>query len=94
MTTSLLLLTTLISDRSQDDIGLLGLLGTLLGHVQSSTDQHSQVFFLCTAFQSFCPKPVALPGIVEIKVQDPALVLVVLHPTGLSLSIQPFQIPL
>ena len=57
-----------IPDTSQDTIGLLGKLGTLLVHVQPSTEQHSQARFLYTVFQSLCPKPVALPGAVVAKV--------------------------
>jgi len=49
-----------ISDSSQDAIGLLGYLGKLLGHVQTSVGQNTQVFFFCTAFQLFYPKLVAL----------------------------------
>ena len=94
MTTSLLLLTTLISDISQDAIGLLGHLGTLLAHVQSSVNQYIHVHFLYTAFQPLCPKPVALPGIVVTKVQVPAPGLADLHLTDLSQVIQAVQIPL
>ena len=54
---------------------LLGHLGTLLAHVQLSTNQYPQVCFLYTVFQPLCPKPVALP-----VVQDPALGFVELHP--------------
>ena len=50
-----------ISDTSQDAIGLLGHLDTLLPH-----DQHAQVLFLQTAFQSLCPKPVALHGVAVV----------------------------
>ena len=42
-------------------------------HVQLSINQHPQVCFLHTAFQPLCPKPVALPGVVVAKVQDPAV---------------------
>ena len=45
-----------------------------------------------TAFQPLCPKPVALSGVVEVKVKDLALGLIELHPTGLSPAIQPAQI--
>ena len=40
-----------ISDTNQDAIGLLGHLSTLLAHVQASINQHSQISFLCAAFQ-------------------------------------------
>ncbi|KAK4826124.1 LOW QUALITY PROTEIN: hypothetical protein QYF61_005276 [Mycteria americana] len=51
-----------ISDTSQDAIGLLGHLGTLLAHIQLAVDQHAQVLFLQAAFQPLFPKPVALHG--------------------------------
>jgi len=81
-----------ISDTSQDAVGLLGHLGTLLAHVQSSVNQHPQVHFLYTVFQPLCPKPVALPGVIVAKVQDPAFGLV--ESIGFSPAIQPIQIPL
>jgi len=79
-----------ISDTSQEVIGLLGPLDTLLAHVQPSTDQHLQnLFFLAT----LCSKPVALHGVAVTKVQDLALGLVD-HTIGFSPSISPIQIPL
>ena len=83
-----------ISDTSQDAIGLLGHLGTLLAHVQSSVNQHPQVHLLYTVFQPLCPKPVVLPEVVVAKVQDLAFGLVESHPIGFSPAIQPIQIPL
>ena len=83
-----------VPDPSQDAIGLLGHLGTLLAYVQLSDDQHPQVHFFYTVFQSLCFNPVALPEVVVAKVQDPTLGLVELHPTGLSPVIQPVQNPL
>ncbi|KAK4810580.1 hypothetical protein QYF61_007317, partial [Mycteria americana] len=53
-----------ISDTSQDVIGLLGHLGTLLAHIQAAVNQHSQVLFCQAAFQPLFPKPVALHGVV------------------------------
>ncbi|KAK4830127.1 LOW QUALITY PROTEIN: hypothetical protein QYF61_008554 [Mycteria americana] len=53
-----------ISDTSQDAIGLLGHLGTLLAHIQPAVNQHPQVLFLQAAFQPLFPKPVALHGVV------------------------------
>ena len=82
-----------ISDTSQDTIGLLGQLGTLLAHVQPSTDQYFQVHFLYTVSQPPCHKSVALPGVIVAKVQDLALGLLELHPIGLSPSVHPVQIP-
>ncbi|KAK4818594.1 hypothetical protein QYF61_015456 [Mycteria americana] len=91
-TTSLVLLAT-FSDTSQDAIGLLGHLGTLLAHIQLAIDQHPQV--LCwAAFQPLFPKPVALHGVVVAQVQDLALSLVKPHTIDLSPSIQPVQVPL
>ncbi|KAK4823633.1 LOW QUALITY PROTEIN: hypothetical protein QYF61_004366 [Mycteria americana] len=83
-----------ISDASQDAIGLLGHLGTLLAHIQLAIDQHPQVLFHWATFQPLFPKPVALHGVVVTQVQDPALSLVEPHTTGLSPLIQPVQIPL
>ena len=78
-----------VSDTSQDGIGLLSHLGTLLAHVQLYIDQRSLVHFFYTVFQPLCSKPVELSGVVVAKVQDPALGLVELNPTGLSPAIQP-----
>jgi len=76
---------------SQDAVGLLGHLGTLLAHVQPDVDQHPQVLFLWAAFQSLFPKPVALHGVVMTQAQDLALGLV---ETDLGPSIQSVQIAL
>jgi len=81
-----------ISYTSWDAIGLLGHLGTLLAHVQSSVNQYIHVHFLYTAFQPLCPKPVALPGIVVTKMQYVALGLNELNPASLNLSMQPLSI--
>ncbi|KAK4832899.1 hypothetical protein QYF61_026542 [Mycteria americana] len=78
-----------ISDTSQDAVGLLGHLDTLLAH---TIDQHPQVLFHQAAFQPLCPKPVALHGVVVTQMQDPALAES--HTTGLGPSIQPVQPPL
>ncbi|KAK4813930.1 hypothetical protein QYF61_003000 [Mycteria americana] len=83
-----------ISDRSQDAIGLLGHLGTLLAHIQLAVDHHPQVLFHRAAFQPLFPKPVALHGVVVTQVQDPALGLVEPHRIGPNPWIQPVQIPL
>ncbi|KAK4827459.1 hypothetical protein QYF61_018180 [Mycteria americana] len=83
-----------ISDTSQDAIGLLGHLGTVLAHIQPALDQHSQVLFHQAAFQPLFPKSVALHGVVVTQVQDSALSLVESHTIGLSPSIQPVQVPL
>ncbi|KAK4826053.1 hypothetical protein QYF61_004168 [Mycteria americana] len=78
-----------ISDTSQDAVGLLGHLGTLLAHIQPSVNQYPQVLFCQAAFQPLFPKPVALHGVVVTQVQDPALSLVEPLTTGLSPSTQP-----
>ena len=44
--------------------------------------------FLYTVFQPLCPKPVALPGVIVAKVQDPAFGLVESHPIDFSSAIQ------
>ncbi|KAK4821271.1 hypothetical protein QYF61_017149 [Mycteria americana] len=81
-------------DTSQDAIGFLGHLGTLLAHVQPAVKQHPQVLFHWAAFQPLFPKPVALHGVVVTQVQDPALGLVEPHTTDLGPLIQPVQVPL
>ncbi|KAK4809955.1 hypothetical protein QYF61_002912 [Mycteria americana] len=83
-----------ISDTSQDAIGFLGRLGTLLAHIQVAADQHPQVLFRQAALQPLFPKPVALHEVVGTQVQDPALSLVEPHTIGLGPSIQPVQVPL
>ncbi|KAK4832719.1 LOW QUALITY PROTEIN: hypothetical protein QYF61_025208, partial [Mycteria americana] len=83
-----------MSDTSQDAIGLLGRLGTLLAHIQAAVDQHSQVLFLQAAFQPLFPKPVALHGVAVTQVQGPTLGLVKPHTIDLGPSIQPVQVPL
>jgi len=83
-----------IPGTSQDAIGLLGHLGTLLAHVQLAVDQHPKVLFHQAAFQPLLPKPVALHGVGATQGQDPAFGLVEPHTVGLGPSIQSVQIPL
>ncbi|KAK4818295.1 hypothetical protein QYF61_010437 [Mycteria americana] len=83
-----------ISDISQDAIGFLGHLGTLLAHIQAAVNQHAQVLFCLAAFQPLFPKPVALHGVAVTQVQDLALGLVKPHTIDLGPSIQPVQVPL
>ncbi|KAK4815422.1 hypothetical protein QYF61_001410 [Mycteria americana] len=83
-----------IFDTSQDAIGFLGRLGTLLAHIQPPVNQHSQVLLCLAAFQPLFPKPVALHGVAVAQVQDLALGLVKPHTIGLGPSIQPVQVPL
>ncbi|KAK4819006.1 hypothetical protein QYF61_022837 [Mycteria americana] len=83
-----------IFDASQDAIGLLGHLGTLLAHIQPPVDQHPQVLFRWAAFQPLFPKPVALHGVAVAQVQDLALGLVKPHTIDLGPWIQPVQVPL
>ncbi|KAK4831320.1 hypothetical protein QYF61_016809 [Mycteria americana] len=83
-----------IPDTSQDAIGFLGHLGTLLAHVQAAVSQHPQVLLCRAAFQPLFPKPVALHGVVVAQVQDLALGLVEPHTIGTSPWIQPVQVPL
>ncbi|KAK4825928.1 hypothetical protein QYF61_003423 [Mycteria americana] len=80
-----------ISDTSQDAIGFLGHLGTLLAHIQLAVDQHPQVLFCQAAFQPLFPKPVVLHGVAVAQVQDLALGLVKPHTIDLGPSIQPVQ---
>ncbi|KAK4818181.1 hypothetical protein QYF61_007819 [Mycteria americana] len=83
-----------VSDTSQDAIGFLGPLGTLLAHIQAAVNKHPQVLLCWAAFQPLFPKPVALHGVAVAQVQDLALGLVEPHTIGLSPSIQPVQVPL
>ncbi|KAK4822933.1 hypothetical protein QYF61_023433 [Mycteria americana] len=83
-----------VFDTSQDAVGFLGHLGTLLAHVQLAVNQHPQVLFCWAAFQPLFPKPVALHGVAVTGVQDTALGFVKPHAVDLSPSIQPVQIPL
>ncbi|KAK4827323.1 hypothetical protein QYF61_016573 [Mycteria americana] len=83
-----------IADTSQDAVGFLGHLGTLLAHIQPAVDQHPQVLLCWSAFQPLFPKPVALHGVVVTEVQDLALSLVDPHTIDLGPSIQPVQVPL
>ncbi|KAK4830419.1 hypothetical protein QYF61_011043 [Mycteria americana] len=83
-----------IPDTSQDGIGFLGHLGTLLAHIQEAVNQHPQVLFCQAAFQPLFPKPVALHGVAVAQVQDLALSCFEPHTAGLGPSIQPVQVPL
>ncbi|KAK4821752.1 hypothetical protein QYF61_000813 [Mycteria americana] len=83
-----------IPDTSQDAVGFLGHLGTLLAHIQAAVNQRSQVLLCWAAFQPLFPKPVALHGVVVTQVQDLALGLVEPHTIGPGPSIEPVQIPL
>ncbi|KAK4806245.1 hypothetical protein QYF61_013389 [Mycteria americana] len=81
-------------DTSQDAVGLLGHLGTLLAHIQVAVNQHPQALLCLAAFQPLFPKPVALHGVAVTQVQDLALGLVEPHTIDLGPSIQPVQVPL
>ncbi|KAK4826677.1 hypothetical protein QYF61_010686 [Mycteria americana] len=83
-----------ISDTSQDAIGFLGHLGTLLADIQPAVNQHPQVLLCHAAFQPLFPKPVALHGVAVAQLQDLALGLVKPHTIDLGPSIQPVQVPL
>ncbi|KAK4814531.1 hypothetical protein QYF61_022020 [Mycteria americana] len=83
-----------IFDTSQDAIGFLGHLGTLLAHIQPAVNQHRQVLLCQAAFQPLFPKPVALHGVAVAQVQDLALGLVKPHTIDLGPLIQPVQVPL
>jgi len=82
-----------IPDTSQDAVGLLGHLGTLLVHVRPAVDQHPKILFCWAAFQTLFPKPVALHGVVLTEVQDQHLALLNLiqlalaHRSSLSRSL-------
>ncbi|KAK4827707.1 LOW QUALITY PROTEIN: hypothetical protein QYF61_020985 [Mycteria americana] len=83
-----------IFDTSQDAIGFLGRLGTLLAHIQAAVNKHPQVLLCQAAFQPLFPKPVALHGVAVAQVQDLALGLVKPHTVDLGPSSQPVQVPL
>ncbi|KAK4820926.1 hypothetical protein QYF61_008647 [Mycteria americana] len=83
-----------IFDASQDAIGFLGRLGTLLAHIQAAVNQHPQVLLCQAAFQPLFRKPVALHGVAVAQVQDLSLGLVKPHTIDLGPSIQPVQVPL
>ncbi|KAK4811485.1 hypothetical protein QYF61_010384 [Mycteria americana] len=83
-----------IFDTSQDAIGFLGHLGTLLAHIQGAVNQHPQVLLCWAAFQPLFPKPVALHVVAVTQVQDLALGLVKPHTIGPSPWIQPVRVPL
>ncbi|PKU42251.1 integral membrane protein dgcr2 idd [Limosa lapponica baueri] len=84
-----------IPDTSQNAIGLLGHLGTLLTHIQPTVDQCPQVLFCQAALRPLFPKAVVLHGVVAIQVPGLALGLVEPHTINdLSPLIQPDQIPL
>ena len=59
-----------IPDTSQDAIGLLGHLGTLLTHTQLTVHQYTRVPFHQAAFKPLLPKPVELSGVVVTKMQE------------------------
>ena len=81
-------------DTSQDAIGLLGYLGTLLTHIQLTVHQYTKVPFHQAAFQPLFPKPVGLPGVVVSKMQDPTLGPIEIRTVCLGPSIQPLHVPL
>ncbi|KAK4827071.1 hypothetical protein QYF61_014145 [Mycteria americana] len=60
-----------IPDTSQDAIGLLGHLGTLLAHIQVAVNQHPQVLLCWAAFQPLFPKPVAMHGVIVTQINTP-----------------------
>ena len=93
-TVTFLVLLATLSDTSQDVVGLLGHLGTLLAPAQPAVNQHPQVLSHQAAFQPLFPKPGTLHGVVVTRVQDPTLLVVETSTIGLSSVLQPVQIPL
>ena len=83
-----------IPDTSQDAIGLLGHLGTLLAHIQPTVHQYTKAPFHQAAFQPHLPKPVGLPGVVVTKMQDPTLGPIETHTVNFGPSTQSIQVPL
>jgi len=83
-----------VLDTSQDVVGLLDHMDTLLAHVQPPAKQHPKVLFHPASFQPLLLKPVVLHRVVVTEVEDPALGLVETHKIGLDPSVQSVQIPL
>ncbi|KAK4824802.1 LOW QUALITY PROTEIN: hypothetical protein QYF61_019470 [Mycteria americana] len=98
-----------IPDTSQDTIGFLGHLGTLLAHIQGAIGFLGRLGTLLAHIQPavnqhsqvlFCSFPAALPQacsvawVVVTQVQDLGLSLVEPHTIGPSPLIQPVQVPL
>ena len=83
-----------IPDPSQNAIGLLGHLGTLLAHIQLTVHQYPKVPFHQAAFQPLLIKPVGLLGVVVTKMQDPILGPTETHTVCLGPSIHSILIPL
>jgi len=83
-----------IPDTSQNAVGLLGHLCTLLIHVQPAVNKHSKVLFRWAAFQPLLPKPVVLHGVVVTQMQDLAFGRVETDTVGLDPLIESVQIPL
>ncbi|KAK4822652.1 hypothetical protein QYF61_018604 [Mycteria americana] len=82
-----------IFDTSQDAIGFLGRLGTLLAHIQPAVNQHPQVLLCQAAFQPLFPKAVALHGVAVAQVHLALLNLIQLtsaHRSSLS-SLPPLK---
>ena len=65
-----------------------------LVHIQTTVHQYTKVPFHQTAFQPLLPKPVGLPGVVVIKMQDSTLGPTETHTVFLGLLIQSIQVPL
>ncbi|KAK4830730.1 hypothetical protein QYF61_013180 [Mycteria americana] len=72
-----------IFDTSQDAIGFLGRLGTLLAHIQAAVNKHPQVLLCLAAFQPLFPKPVALHGVAVAQAQLHSKLFYLLPPTQL-----------
>ncbi|KAJ7414838.1 integral membrane protein dgcr2 idd [Willisornis vidua] len=80
-------------DTSQDTIGLLGHLGTLLAHVQLLLTSTPSPFPL-GHFPATLPPACSSAGVVVTQVQDLALYLIGPQTIGLRQLIQLIQIPL
>ena len=73
-----------VPDTSQDAIGLLGHLGTLLAHIQPTVHQYTKVPFHQAAFQPHLPRSVGLLGVVVTKMQDLTLGSIEAHTVNLG----------
>jgi len=83
-----------IPDTSQDPIGLLGHLGTLLANIQLTVRQYTKIPLHQAAFQPLLPKPCRVAWIVVTKMQDLTLGPIETHTVNLGPSIQSIQVPL
>ena len=91
--TALVLLVTLFLNTRQDDIGLLGLPGTLTAHAQPSVNLHPQGASPAGSLPATLAQACSVVGGCCDPCAELALLLVELHTTGLIQMMQPVQMP-